>query len=104
MGISFASFCIPDIGINQIKECFLFIIFEVFEFLEPLESFFIKEYDALGQLKKKKLGAAPLDSMVYDYNIRGWMLRANRNYVKDTTSTTNWFGFDLGYDKTSFTV
>jgi hypothetical protein len=28
----------------------------------------------------------------------------NRAYVKDTTSTTNWFGFDLGYDKTSFTV
>jgi RHS repeat-associated protein len=62
------------------------------------------EYDALGQLKKKKLGVAPLDSLVYDYNIRGWMLGMNRSYVKDTTSTTNWFGFDLGYDKTSFTV
>jgi RHS repeat-associated protein len=62
------------------------------------------EYDALGQLKKKKLGVAPLDSLVYDYNIRGWMLGMNRSYVKDTTSTTNWFGFDLGYDKTSFSV
>jgi len=62
------------------------------------------EYDALGQLKKKKLGAAPLDSLTYDYNIRGWMLGMNRNYVKDTTSTANWFGFDLGYDKTTFTV
>ena len=46
----------------------------------------------------------PLDSLTYDYNIRGWMLGANRSYVKDTTSTANWFGFDLGYDKTSFTV
>jgi RHS repeat-associated protein len=62
------------------------------------------EYNALGQLKKKKLGAAPLDSLNYDYNIRGWMLGMNRSYVKDTSSTTNWFGFDLGYDKTGFTV
>ena len=62
------------------------------------------EYDALGQLKKKKLGAAPLDSLMFEYNIRGWMLGMNRAYVKDTTSNTNWFGFDLGYDKTGFTV
>jgi RHS repeat-associated protein len=62
------------------------------------------EYDALGQLKKKKLGPTPLDSLTYEYNIRGWMLGMNRSYVKDTTSTANWFGFDLGYDKTSFTV
>jgi RHS repeat-associated protein len=62
------------------------------------------EYDALGQLKKKKLGVAPLETLNYDYNIRGWMLGMNRNYVKDTTSTANWFGFDLGYDKTALTV
>ncbi|MEI9911642.1 MAG: hypothetical protein WDO71_19505 [Bacteroidota bacterium] len=62
------------------------------------------EYDALGQLKKKKLGATPIDSLEYDYNIRGWMLGANRGYVKDTASATHWFGFDLGYDKTAFTV
>ena len=63
-----------------------------------------QEYDALGQLRKKKLGVAPLDSLVYDYNIRGWLLGANRNYVKDTTSTINWFGYDLGYEKISFAV
>lgn len=62
------------------------------------------KYNALGQLKQKNIDAAPLDSLKYDYNIRGWMLGMNRNYVKDTTSTTNWFGFDLGYDKNSFTV
>ncbi|MEQ1678899.1 MAG: hypothetical protein ABL876_19540, partial [Chitinophagaceae bacterium] len=62
------------------------------------------EYDALGQLKKKKLGAAPLETLNYEYNIRGWTLGMNRSYVKDTTSTANWFGFDLGYDKTSMTV
>lgn len=61
-------------------------------------------YDEQGQLKKKKLGTTTVDSLQYDYNIRGWMLGMNRAYVKDTTSTSNWFGFDLGYDKTSFTV
>ena len=65
---------------------------------------FQHEYDALGQLKKKKLGMTAIDSLVYDYNIRGWLLGANRNYVKDTASTINWFGFDLGYDRTSFTT
>jgi RHS repeat-associated protein len=67
------------------------------------------EYDALGQLKTKKLepsynSNAGLETQNFEYNIRGWMLGANRSYVKDTTSTANWFGFDLGYDKTSFTV
>jgi len=61
-------------------------------------------YDEQGQLKKKKLGNTGIDSMQYDYNIRGWMLGMNRSYVKDTISNSNWFGFDLGYDKTSFTV
>lgn len=36
MGVGFAGFSIPDVRINQVKECFLFIIFEVFEFLELL--------------------------------------------------------------------
>jgi RHS repeat-associated protein len=62
------------------------------------------EYDALSQLKKKKLGAAPIDSLNYEYNIRGWLLGMNRSYVKDTGSTANWFGFDIGYDKTSFAI
>ncbi len=61
-------------------------------------------YDALGNLTKKKLGATPVDSLVYEYNIRGSMLGMNRAYVKDTTSTTNLFGFDLGYDKTNFLI
>jgi len=62
------------------------------------------EYDALGQLKKKVLapstgpGAGPLDSLTYDYNIRGWLLGVNRLYAKDEHND-NYFGFDLGYDK-----
>ncbi|MBP7558042.1 MAG: hypothetical protein KA821_17330 [Chitinophagaceae bacterium] len=62
-----------------------------------------QEYDALGQLKKKKLDPAynsnaGLDSLTYDYNIRGWMLGMNRLYAKDVHQN-NYFGFDLGYDK-----
>lgn len=62
------------------------------------------EYNALGQLVKKKLGSNPMDSLTYDYNIRGWLLGANRAYTKDTNSTVNFFGFDLGYDKTALTI
>jgi hypothetical protein len=66
------------------------------------------EYDALGQLSKKTLepdfnSGAGLESLSYDYNIRGWLLGANRDYAKSTTSTDNYFGFDLGYDKTAIT-
>lgn len=68
------------------------------------------EYNELGKPKKKKIGINfssepnPLDSIVYDYNIRGWLLGANRNYVKSTTSTSNYFGYDLAYDKTPITT
>ena len=39
-----------------------------------------------------------LETEIYDYNIRGWLLGVNRDYVKDGNSN-NYFGFDLGYDK-----
>lgn len=66
------------------------------------------EYNKLGQLKKKKLtlgtplgdGGGGLENLSYDYNIRGWLLGVNRDYTKDANHT-NYFGFDLGYDKTN---
>jgi RHS repeat-associated protein len=63
------------------------------------------EYDALGQLRTKKLAPnssniGSLETLTFDYNIRGWMLGMNRDYAKDLTSS-NFFGFDLGYDKTA---
>jgi RHS repeat-associated protein len=60
-------------------------------------------YDELGQLKSKTLGSS-IEILSYEYNIRGWLLGANRAFAKDTTSTTNYFGFDLGYDKKALTV
>jgi RHS repeat-associated protein len=63
-------------------------------------------YDELGQLKAKKIAPnynsnAGLETLSYDYNIRGWMLGANRDYAKSSSSTSSFFGFDLGYDKPS---
>lgn len=63
------------------------------------------EYDALGQLKKKSLApaynnSAGLENLTYDYNIRGWLLGENRDYInQSTTPADKHFGFDLGYDK-----
>jgi RHS repeat-associated protein len=62
------------------------------------------EYDKQGQLKTKKLAPAynnntGIETLTYEYNIRGWMLGVNRDFVKDV-STTNYFGFELAYDKT----
>jgi RHS repeat-associated protein len=66
------------------------------------------QYDKLGQLKTKKIGqkangsggytTEPLESLVFDYNVRGWLLGMNRNYLTDQGSS-NYFGFELGYDK-----
>ncbi len=66
------------------------------------------EYDKLGQLKGKNLGkkkdlagnytTETLESLSYDYNIRGWLLGVNRDYARDANNS-NYFGFDLGYDK-----
>ncbi|MCG2618064.1 DUF6443 domain-containing protein, partial [Terrimonas sp. NA20] len=68
-----------------------------------------QNYDAMGQLKTKKLAPAfngnqGLETLNYDYNVRGWMLGVNRAYVKDSTSVANHFGFDLGYDKTALSI
>lgn len=72
------------------------------------------EYDALGQLKKKTIGnkkdpltgnyyaiRQPLQELTYDYNIRGWTLGMNRDYLatEGQTSDGKYFGFELGYDK-----
>ena len=55
-------------------------------------------YNELGQLKQKTLGSN-LETLAYDYNIRGWLLGMNRSFAKTASSTTNYFGYDLGYDQ-----
>jgi len=61
-------------------------------------------YDALGQLTTKKIGQnynaplQPVETQNYEYNIRGWLLGVNRNYISNG-ATGHSFGFDLAYDK-----
>lgn len=56
------------------------------------------QYNELGQLLAKYLGN-DVDSLVYAYNIRGWMTGINPNYVAGTTN--HYFGMELAYDKSS---
>ncbi|HET6252537.1 MAG TPA: DUF6443 domain-containing protein [Puia sp.] len=58
----------------------------------------IHHYNELGQLQSKDLGNY-LDSMVYDYNIRGWLTGINKNALPGTAN--HWFGVEIGYDKPS---
>jgi RHS repeat-associated protein len=70
-------------------------------------------YNSMGQLKTKGVGANPLspsnalESFIYDYNIRGWMLGANRAYAKDSDTaafSTPYFGYDLAYGRTAISI
>ncbi|RAK33253.1 UNVERIFIED_ORG: RHS repeat-associated protein [Chitinophaga ginsengisegetis] len=60
------------------------------------------EYDELGQLKKKRLGvtgtSTQLETLNYEYNIRGWLKSINKDFIPTAGSTANWFGQDLSYD------
>ncbi|HXB32683.1 MAG TPA: DUF6443 domain-containing protein, partial [Puia sp.] len=56
------------------------------------------QYNELGQLGAKYLGSN-VDSLIYTYNIRGWLSGINPNYVAGTT--THYFGMELGYDRTT---
>src|SRR6478609_8343422 len=64
------------------------------------------EYDALGQLNKKEIGkkkdangnytTTPIETLSYDYNIRGWMLGMNRDYLRAQSESAykdRYFGF-----------
>ena len=57
------------------------------------------QYNELGQLSAKYLGSA-VDSLIYAYNIRGWLTSINKSYLTSNSATPiNYFGMELGYDK-----
>jgi len=56
------------------------------------------QYNELGQLVAKYLGNQ-VDSVIYSYNVRGWLTGINKNYVAGTAN--HYFGMELGYDKTT---
>jgi RHS repeat-associated protein len=55
------------------------------------------QYDELGQLRVKYLGNN-LDSLIYDYTIRGWVQGINRNYLASGAGSNHFFGMEFGYD------
>ena len=60
------------------------------------------QYNEMGQMRTKFLGndpatGQPLESAVYDYNIRGWTTGINKAYVGGTSN--HYFGIELGYDQ-----
>jgi RHS repeat-associated protein len=65
-----------------------------------------QEYDAIGQVKKKTIGNkpgtsggnSPLAIQTQDFNIRGWLLSINKDFVTGTVAD-KYFGMELGYDK-----
>ncbi len=57
-------------------------------------------YDALGQLASKALKSsvgANLETLAYQYNIRGWLSAINKDYVT-SGSGGHFFGQELSYD------
>ena len=58
-------------------------------------------YNELGQLLNKAEGNS-IETLAYAYNIRGWMTSINKNYL--TGAGSNYFGMELGYDKTTAAV
>jgi RHS repeat-associated protein len=64
-------------------------------------------YDALGQLKTKKLApsfnnGAGLETLTHDYNIQGWLLGINKGYLSSSNATSSHFGLELNYDKDGY--
>ncbi|MBE7169526.1 MAG: RHS repeat-associated core domain-containing protein [Williamsia sp.] len=59
-------------------------------------------YDELGQLERKDLNpftaTTSLESLKYDYNIRGWLTGINKGYANGVAGANNWFGMQLSYD------
>ncbi|WP_421977669.1 DUF6443 domain-containing protein [Roseivirga seohaensis] len=53
-------------------------------------------YNALGELEEKTLGNS-LETLEYDYNVRGWLKGINKDYVASGTGS-HYFGMDLSYD------
>ncbi len=80
----------------------------------PEKTILRNTYDELGQLKTKKIGNAPtgvkeLETLSYDYNIRGWLLGVNRHYLSGAAPPSGagglpYFGFELAYDKTPSSI
>lgn len=62
------------------------------------------EYDETGKLKTKMLGTAPsgtgpLETLQWQYQVRGWISGMNRDFSSGNNGDSNWFGYALDYHK-----
>ncbi|MBO9633329.1 MAG: hypothetical protein J7578_09440, partial [Chitinophagaceae bacterium] len=69
----------------------------------PMHTIATMEYDAAGRLKKKNIGispdgSGPLETLEFDFHIRGWVAGMNSRYLLDTNSEQDHFGYALRYD------
>jgi RHS repeat-associated protein len=81
--------------------------------VKPEVTIATNEYDPIGQLKEKNVGqqkdawgnytSTAIQKLTFDFNIRGWLLGVNREYLTTAGQTNDGilFGFELGYDKTA---
>lgn len=53
-------------------------------------------YNETGQLYTKALHTSPLETLTYEYSIRGWLKAINKAYVYSGGS--NYFGMNISYD------
>lgn len=58
-------------------------------------------YNEAGLLKRKRLGVTTtgqIDTLGYEYNIRGALRGINKSFVNTINSAASWFGEELSYD------
>ena len=67
----------------------------------PAKTIVSNQYNELSQVKSKTLGNN-LETLAYDYNIRGWVSGENRTYL--TNQSTHYFGFEVGYDNPASSI
>jgi RHS repeat-associated protein len=62
----------------------------------------VNTYDESGRLRTKRLDvtgpAAQLETLQYEYNIRGWLKSVNGKFVTTPNSASNWFGQEYSYE------
>ncbi|WP_127129660.1 DUF6443 domain-containing protein [Pseudoflavitalea rhizosphaerae] len=68
---------------------------------KPETEIYNQQYDQIGNLKKQSYPLVD-ESLEYDYNILGFSLGVNRNYVAGNSDHK--FGYEIGYDKATTVI
>lgn len=65
------------------------------------------QYNAMGQMARRRVGTQQnvphRASLVYEYNVRGWLLGINRSYLSASNAGNAFFGMELSFEKDGFT-